>query len=122
LSLVTGTPVTLEKIRAGRDKPGLKRQHVVAVEAARQVGAAQVDGARLSARKLVFEPTGIFPGKYHFRIESAGSSTLVLQTVLPALLCADGPCRDPVGTARVLSGRRRSHPRRHHTGEGAGRV
>lgn len=91
MALVTGTPVTIAKIRAGRKQPGLKRQHLVAVEAAQQVGAARVKGAKLSSRKLVFEPTGVFPGKYHFKIDTAGSSSLVLQTVLPALLSADGP-------------------------------
>ena len=91
LSLLTGNPVAISKVRAGRKQPGLKRQHLVAVAAAKQVGAARVKGDKLSSSKLVFEPTGVFPGSYYLKIDSAGSSSLVLQTVLPALLAADGP-------------------------------
>ncbi|MEQ8785904.1 MAG: RNA 3'-terminal phosphate cyclase [Pirellulaceae bacterium] len=91
LSLVTGVPVTVEKIRARRAKPGLRRQHLTAVRAAAQVGAATVEGAEIGSSRLVFQPHGIHGGTYFFRIGTAGSTTLVLQTVLPALLAADKP-------------------------------
>lgn len=91
LSLVTGTPFTIEKIRAGRKKPGLMRQHLTAVNAATEVGGAEVEGAALNSRSLVFRPKGIRAGSYRFAVGTAGSATLVLQTVLPALLVADGP-------------------------------
>jgi RNA 3'-terminal phosphate cyclase (ATP) len=91
LSLVTGTPFRIENIRAGRPKPGLARQHVTAVRAAAQVGRAEVEGAELGSRELVFVPTAARPGDYRFDVGTAGSTTLVLQTVLPALMIADGP-------------------------------
>ena len=91
MSLVTGKPVTIENIRANRKKPGLRRQHLTALGAAREVGAAEVEGERLASRRLVFRPKGLFPGEYHFRVGTAGSATLVFQTVLPALLTAKGP-------------------------------
>ncbi|MGK0360471.1 MAG: RNA 3'-terminal phosphate cyclase (ATP) [Bradymonadia bacterium] len=91
LSLLTGTPVRLFNIRAGRRKPGLMRQHLTAVEAAARVGSAQVEGAALKSQEVVFRPQGIQAGHYAFKISTAGSATLVLQTVLPALLAADGP-------------------------------
>ncbi len=91
LSLVTGLPFRIEKIRAGRRKPGLMRQHLTAVEAAVAVGRAEVDGARIGSQQLAFAPTSINSGKYHFAVGTAGSCTLVLQTVLPALLTASGP-------------------------------
>ncbi len=91
LSLVTGQPFRIEKIRAGRKKPGLMRQHLTAVEAAAAVGDAQLEGAGIGSQMLVFRPGGIKAGKYHFAIGTAGSCTLVLQTILPALLTADGP-------------------------------
>ncbi len=47
LSLVTGRPIVIEKIRAGRKKPGLMRQHLTAVLAAAEVGGAEVEGAIL---------------------------------------------------------------------------
>jgi RNA 3'-terminal phosphate cyclase (ATP) len=91
LSLVTGQPFRIEKIRAGRKKPGLMRQHLTAVEAAVAIGRAKVEGARIGSPQLVFTPTSIEAGKYHFAVGTAGSCTLVLQTVLPALLTADAP-------------------------------
>lgn len=90
LSMITGQPVTLHSIRAKRAKPGLMRQHLACVEAARAISDAEVEGAALSSRELVFRPRGIRSGSYRFEIGSAGSTTLVLQTVLPALLMTDG--------------------------------
>jgi len=86
LSLVTGKPFRIEKIRAGRRKPGLLRQHLTAVEAAIQVGQAKASGNIIGSQELLFEPGQVTPGEYHFSIGTAGSATLVLQTVLPSLL------------------------------------
>jgi RNA 3'-terminal phosphate cyclase (ATP) len=91
LSLVTGIPFRIEKIRAGRSKPGLLRQHLTAVNAAAQVSGADARGASLGSRELTFVPGVIRPGDYRFAVGTAGSATLVLQTVLPALLGAGGP-------------------------------
>lgn len=88
LSLVTGTPFRITNIRAARKKPGLMRQHLTAVRAAADVGGAQLSGAEIGSKELTFEPKGVRPGEYHFNIGTAGSTTLVLQTVLPALLTA----------------------------------
>src|SRR5438094_7493597 len=88
LSLVTGTPFRIEKIRAGRSKPGLLRQHLTAVNAAAEIGRAQVTGAALGSQELRFEPGQVVPGTYRFAVGTAGSATLVLQTVLPPLLVA----------------------------------
>ena len=88
LSLLTGRPFHIENIRSGRKKPGLLRQHLAAVQAARAVGAATVTGATLGSTALSFKPCGIFPGNFHFDVGGAGSCILVLQTVLPALMTA----------------------------------
>jgi RNA 3'-terminal phosphate cyclase (ATP) len=93
LALVTGQPFEMRRIRAARSKPGLQRQHLTAVLAASEVGAAEVRGAELNSQHLIFAPKGIRAGEYHFRIGTAGSASLVLQTVLPALAMADGPSR-----------------------------
>ena len=93
LSLVTGQPFRIEKIRAGREKPGLMRQHLTAVRAAAQISDAKVSGDAIASRELVFEPGEVRPGQYEFAVGTAGSATLVLQTVLPALMVADGPSR-----------------------------
>lgn len=91
LSLVTGEPFRIENIRAGRERPGLLRQHLTAVLAAAETGSARVDGAELGADALTFVPNAVRAGEYHFSVGTAGSATLVLQTVLPALMLASGP-------------------------------
>lgn len=91
LSLVTGRPFTITNIRAGRKNPGLMRQHLTAVQAAAKVGGAKVKGAEPRSTSLTFEPGAVTPGDYHFVVGTAGSATLVFQTVLPVLLCASGP-------------------------------
>lgn len=88
LSLVTGIPFKLTNIRAGRAKPGLMRQHLTAVQAAAAVGNATVEGAAVGAREIAFYPGALQGGAYNFAIGTAGSATLVLQTILPALLTA----------------------------------
>ena len=93
LSLITGKAFRIEKIRAGRRTPGLLRQHLTSVNAAAQVGNAQTSGASIGSTQLTFTPGKTKPGEYHFAIGTAGSTTLVLQTVLPALMIADGQSR-----------------------------
>src|SRR5919109_679677 len=91
LSLVTGQPFRMFKVRAGRPKPGLQAQHLAAVKAAATIGCAEVEGATLGSQELVFAPKQITPGEYAFAVGTAGSATLVLQTVLPALMSASTP-------------------------------
>ena len=91
LSMVTGQPFVIDNIRAGRRKPGLLRQHLTAVKAAAEVSCAHVSGASLGSGAIEFTPGPVNAGAYRFSIGSAGSTTLVLQTVLPALIRADGP-------------------------------
>src|SRR5437879_1771014 len=91
LSLLTGEPVEVTNIRAGRKRPGLLRQHLCAIKLAAHVGRAEVEGAETGSRRIVFHPREVTPGHYEISVGTAGSTTLVLQTVLPALLLAKGP-------------------------------
>ncbi len=104
LALITGRALRIDRIRAGRPKSGLMRQHLAAVQAAARVGRAVVRGADLGSARLEFEPQGVSAGDYDFRVESAGSATLVVQTVLPALLTAGGP-----STLHVTGGTHNPH-------------
>jgi RNA 3'-terminal phosphate cyclase (ATP) len=91
LSVVTGKPFFIEKIRAGRERPGLLRQHLAAVLAAAEISDAEVEGTYAGSTQLGFKPSAIRPGRYNFAVGTAGSGTLVLQTILPALMTADEP-------------------------------
>lgn len=91
LSMITGQAFRLDRIRAKRAKPGLLRQHLTAVQAAAEICGAQVEGASPGSQNLHFVPGPVRGGDYRFAIGTAGSCTLVLQTVLPALWFADGP-------------------------------
>lgn len=98
LALVTGKQFRIERIRANREKPGLLRQHLTAVNAAAEVGNAETEGAYLGSKELTFTPqaggaAAIIGGEYHFQIGTAGSTTLVFQTVLPALALAKSASR-----------------------------
>src|SRR5262249_35134770 len=77
-----------DRLRAKRQKPGLLRQPLTAVEAAKTVGRATVTGAALNSQTLEFHPGPVTPGNHRFAVGTAGSATLVFQTVLPALLTA----------------------------------
>lgn len=91
LSVITGKAMRLSHIRARRPLPGLKPQHLKAIEAAAQISDAHVEGAALGSRSLSFEPMGLASGKYAFDIGTAGSVSLLLQTVYLPLSFADGP-------------------------------
>ncbi len=91
LSLCTGRPFRIDGIRARRRKPGLLRQHLTAVQAATRIGEAEVEGDAMGSSSLTFRPRAIRAGAYRLAVGTAGSTMLVLQTVLPALLRADGP-------------------------------
>ena len=93
LSLCTGIGFTMQQIRAKRSRPGLMRQHLTAVNAAARIGNACTHGAELGATTLRCEPGVVMPGDYAFATGSAGSATLVLQTVLPPLWRCDAPSR-----------------------------
>lgn len=91
LSMITGQPFRIRHIRANRPKPGLMRQHLMAVRAAATVCDADVTHAEVGSTELAFTPRCIKGGVHEFAIGTAGSATLVLQTLIPALLHADVP-------------------------------
>ncbi|QNN21006.1 RNA 3'-terminal phosphate cyclase [Planctomycetales bacterium ZRK34] len=93
LSMVTGQGFRIARIRAGRKKPGLMRQHLTAVGAATALCGATVSGDAIGSTELTFSPGKVEAGEHTFSVGTAGSTTLVLQTVLPALLTAGAPSR-----------------------------
>lgn len=93
LAMVTGTPIAVANVRARRRRPGLRRQHLTAVRAAAEICGARVAGDEVGSTTLELAPGKVAAGEYRFAVGTAGSVTLVLQTVLPALLTASGPSR-----------------------------
>lgn len=91
LSILTGRPLIITRIRAGRPKPGLQPQHLAAVRAAAQISRAQVTGDFVNSQTLTFEPSGIYPGAYRCDIGTAGATSLVLQTIWLPLARAGAP-------------------------------
>jgi RNA 3'-terminal phosphate cyclase (ATP) len=93
LSLVTGEPFRITNIRGKREKPGLMRQHLTAIEAACAIGNAECEGLAIGATEIAFRPGAVRGGDYRFAIGTAGSTGLVLQTILIPLLLAGEPSR-----------------------------
>ena len=91
LSCITGTPFEIRNIRANRDKPGLRPQHLQCVNAAGQIADARVTGAEIGSTHVTFAPNAIRPGDYSFDIGTAGAASLVFQTVVYPLALAASP-------------------------------
>lgn len=90
LSLLTQKAVEVINIRAKRKKPGLLRQHLTCVRAAREICGGKVEGDELGSSRIVFTPAKVKAGNYHFAISTAGSTSLVCQTILLPLAFAQG--------------------------------
>lgn len=93
LALVTDQPFRIFNIRGGREKPGLMRQHLTAIEAACTLGNAECEGLEPRSSEITFRPGKVVPGEYRFAVGTAGSTGLVLQTVLMPLVFAGRPSR-----------------------------
>ncbi|NOQ35940.1 MAG: RNA 3'-terminal phosphate cyclase [Methylococcaceae bacterium] len=93
LSACTGQAIHIRHIRQKRKKGGLMRQHLACVTSLARICNAHVKGASIGSKAVEFTPNNITGGEYHFSIGSAGSTMLVLQTVLPALLQANKPSK-----------------------------
>jgi RNA 3'-terminal phosphate cyclase (ATP) len=95
LAALTGVPVRIERIRARRSKPGLRPQHLTAVQAVARISQAEVSGVHLDSQTLTFRPRTPQGGHYLFDVAektgSAGAVTLVAQALLPPLLKAGTP-------------------------------
>ncbi len=91
LSCITGKQLHIENIRSARRNPGLAKQHLSCVRAASQICNAKSHGAAQGSKVLFFQPSPVHSGDFRFDIGSAGSASLVIQTLLPALFLANKP-------------------------------
>lgn len=91
LSALTGQPFRIEDIRGGRPKPGLRPQHLTAVELLADICDADVAEPAVGTDSLTFDPAAVRPGTYEADIGTAGSITLLFDTVLPLAVATSGP-------------------------------
>ncbi|MBI3273490.1 MAG: RNA 3'-terminal phosphate cyclase [Planctomycetes bacterium] len=92
LSVLTGRPLHIRRIRAGREKPGLRPQHLACVRAAARVSGAAVHGDGVGSCELRFDPGPLRPGAYLIDIGTAGATSLVVQTLAyPLALASTAP-------------------------------
>ena len=90
LSSLLGKELHINNIRARRDKPGLRPQHLASVTACAQMCGARVEGAVVNSKEIVYKPGGkIKGGYYQWDIGTAGSTTLLVMTLLPIAIFAD---------------------------------
>ncbi|MGD9491514.1 MAG: RNA 3'-terminal phosphate cyclase [Methanoregulaceae archaeon] len=103
LSAITGIPVRVRNIRAGRDRPGLRYQHCAAVRSVASVCSARVDGCDVGGDTLTFSPEKIEKRSISVDIGTAGSIPMVLQAWLPVVLDCGGEIVAQGGTEVPLS-------------------
>lgn len=92
LAVLLNRPLTISKIRAGRDKPGLRPQHLTAIELITAMAEGQLEGAAVNSTSLTLKPRELKPGQFVGDTRTAGSTCLLLQVSLPCALFAPGPC------------------------------
>jgi RNA 3'-terminal phosphate cyclase (ATP) len=90
LSCLFKKPFRIFSIRKGRKKPGLMPQHLTCVRAAQLLSNAEVTGDQKGSTELIFSPKEVKSGDFFFDIGTAGSTSLVLQTIIPALVFSRG--------------------------------
>ena len=89
-STILKIPIHVKNIRANRKNPGLGNQHLAAANALARISGATIEGNRIGSQTLTFIPQEVRPGDYEFKIETAGSVTLLLQTIFLPLCLAPG--------------------------------
>jgi len=93
LSLLSGKAFSMHSIRKGRADAGLKNQHLAGIRLCKELSDSVVEGDDLASDKVVFYPRRIKPRTLSIDIGTAGSITLLLQTVMPALVFGPGKVR-----------------------------
>ncbi|UCF69666.1 MAG: RNA 3'-terminal phosphate cyclase [candidate division WOR-3 bacterium] len=91
LSAITGKPAHIYNIRKGRDRPGLKPQHLHGIVAAGRICSAEIDGLEMNSPEVTFFPGQTEGGTFDVDTKTAGSVTLILQTLVPIGIHADSP-------------------------------
>jgi RNA 3'-terminal phosphate cyclase (ATP) len=91
LATLLGEELHLINIRAKREKPGLRPQHLKSIQALGQICHGTLSGGEIGSGEIRFKPGGeVKGGYYEWDIGTAGSTTLLAMTLLPAACFATG--------------------------------
>jgi RNA 3'-phosphate cyclase len=93
LSVLTGNPIHIQNIRAGRPQPGLMPQHLNAILALQKLSEAGVNGLKIGSEEISFIPDILQEGEYQVEVGTAGSITLILQAFMIPAGFAPGPVK-----------------------------
>jgi len=91
LSAVLLKPIHVYNIRAKRSNPGLRPQHLTGVKAVAALASAEISGLRVGSKEIIFKPKKLEGGRLFFDAGTAGSTTLMLQSLMPAMAFSSGP-------------------------------
>jgi RNA 3'-phosphate cyclase len=91
LSALTMKPIRITNIRAGRPKPGLKKQHIAGIELTGMLVNAIIRGLEIGSTAVEFIPNDRRFGTFNYDVGTAGSISLVLQAVLPPAVLSSEP-------------------------------
>ncbi len=122
LSIARGIPFEMTNIRARRPRPGLQPHHLAAVHAATLASGARVHGASDGSKELRFEPAELVAGEFDIDIATAGSCSLVLQTVAVPLALAGSSSRVRVTGGTHVANSPSFHFLAHHWAPAVARI
>lgn len=91
LAALDGTPIEITNVRGARENPGLRPQHVAALEAVAAVSGAEYDGVEVGSETVTFDPGDTIGGETSVNVDTAGSITLIFDAILPLALTAKKP-------------------------------
>ncbi|KAK3855713.1 hypothetical protein Pcinc_029519 [Petrolisthes cinctipes] len=91
LSAIQELPISVNKVRAGRSNPGLRPQHLTGLQLVRDASCGKLEGGQIGSCEISFFPGFMAGGRYKADTQTAGSVTLLVQSVLPCALFADSP-------------------------------
>jgi len=91
LSVLFDEEVSIVNIRANRNPPGIRPQHLAAIRAVGILANAELSGDEVGSSSISFKPGKVTGGDFEFNVGTAGSVTLVLQAILPVALMAERP-------------------------------
>ncbi len=100
-SAILSEPIRIFNVRANRNQPGLKPQHLMTLKAVAHLCGAETKGLDVGSDEVEFRPGRLRSGGFEFDIGTAGSCSLLLQCAAPVAAFADGPVKIRVrgGTA-----------------------